>query len=53
MAIGITKKLNIEVDVVENTITFDNPDELSHLEILGILEYTKMIVIEDHIRKGE
>jgi len=50
--LGIVKKIIIEVDVVNNVMTFDNPDELSYLEILGIIEYAKMSIMETRM-KGE
>lgn len=44
---NIKKKLVIEIDVVDGGISFQNDDELSYLEILGVLEYTKWMVQND------
>jgi hypothetical protein len=47
MTIQLKKKLEIEIDVIEGNIDFNNNDELSYIEILGALEYVKMMIVKD------
>lgn len=46
-AVSLKKKLVIEVDVISGTMNFINDDEMSFIEILGALEYTKWMVQKD------
>jgi len=41
------KKIVIELNIVDGNVDFLNEDELSYFEIMGMLEYVKMMVIKD------
>lgn len=43
----LTKKLVIEVGVVDGKMNVLNEDEMSYIEVLGALEYAKMMFIKD------
>lgn len=45
--VGLKKTFTIELDVIDGKIHFLNPDELSYIEILGMIEYAKMMVMQD------
>lgn len=38
------KKFIIEVDIVEGSVDYKNPDELSYLEVLGAMEFVKLMI---------
>lgn len=38
------KQFIIEVDVVEGSVDYQNPDELSFFEVLGAMEYVKLMI---------
>ncbi|MFD2116351.1 hypothetical protein ACFSTH_08300 [Paenibacillus yanchengensis] len=38
------KQFIIEVDVVEGTVDYQNPDELSYFEVLGAMEFVKLMI---------
>lgn len=48
-AIGrkLTKKLVIEVGMIDGQMNVMNDDEMSYIEVLGVLEYAKMMFIKD------
>jgi hypothetical protein len=46
-AIGIKKKLVVELDIINGTTDVINDDEMSYVEIMGALEYAKMMIIKD------
>ncbi|GIP55945.1 hypothetical protein [Paenibacillus vini] len=43
----LTKKIVLELDVVNGEVTFDNPDDMTNFEAIGLLEYTKMMLYRD------
>ena len=44
---ALKKRLVIEFDVVNGYVELDNEDNMSYIEILGALEYAKMMLIKD------
>ncbi|UVI31204.1 hypothetical protein [Paenibacillus spongiae] len=45
--VSLKKRIVLEVDVVTGRIDFLNEDEMSFPEILGTIEYAKMMVMKD------
>lgn len=44
----LKKRLIIEYDVIEGEMTMINEDEMTFIELLGMIEYAKMMIHEDH-----
>jgi hypothetical protein len=44
---SLKKTLTIEIDICSGEISFLNPDEIAYLEMLGMIEYVKMMVLKD------
>jgi len=49
----LKKRLVIEFDVVNGYVELDNEDEMSYIEILGALEYAKMMLYRDWMESLE
>lgn len=49
--VELKKTFTIELDIVSGEIHFKNPDEISYLELLGMIEYVKMMVMEDWMKE--
>lgn len=47
METNFKKKLVVELDIVKGDISFINDDEMTYIEIMGALEYVKMLVYRD------
>ena len=44
-------KKEITISLKDRKVSIENPDKLSHLEVLGMLETAKLLVIKDVERK--
>jgi hypothetical protein len=49
--VTLKKTLTVELDIVSGEIRFYNPDEIAYLEMLGMIEYVKMMVIDDWLKE--
>ncbi|EHB50111.1 hypothetical protein [Paenibacillus lactis] len=38
------KQFIIEVDIVEGSVDYKNPEKLSYLEVLGAIEFVKLMI---------
>lgn len=38
------KQFVIEVDVVEGSVDYQNPDDMTFYEVLGAMEYVKLMI---------
>ena len=45
--VALTKKLVIEVDVLTGKMHVTNEDEMTYIEVMGALEYAKMMFYQD------
>lgn len=43
----VSKRITIELDLVNGEVTFDNPDGLTDFEVIGLLEWAKMMLYQD------
>lgn len=46
------KTLTIDLNVIDGTIDIKNEDELTRIEVLGILEYAKHMFQKEWIEEG-
>ncbi|WP_199614608.1 hypothetical protein [Paenibacillus alkalitolerans] len=47
------KQFIIEVDQIHGTVDYKNPDDLTYFEVLGAIEYTKLIVTKNFLEDTE
>ncbi len=47
------KQFIIEVDPVEGSVDYKNPDDLTYFEVLGAIEYTKLLVTKHFLEDAE
>lgn len=45
--VTLTKKIVIEFDVINNNLNFLNEDGMTYIELMGALEYVKMMIYKD------
>lgn len=49
--VALKKSFTIELDIVSGEMHFYNPDEIAYLELLGMIEYAKMMVMQDWLEE--
>lgn len=47
------KVLTIEVDYVDGSIDYSNPDELTYSEALGAMEFVKLLITKDFMDEAK
>ncbi len=52
-ALPMTKQFIIEMDMVNGTVDYKNPDGLSYFEAVGMIEYSKMMITREFLNETE
>lgn len=47
------KKFIIEIDYANGDIDYQNPDNLTFSEVLGMMEFTKMLITKEFLEEAE
>jgi hypothetical protein len=45
----VKKSITIEYDIVSSEMEIKNAEDLSYLELLGLLEFAKLLITRDYI----
>ncbi|EHS59454.1 hypothetical protein [Paenibacillus sp. Aloe-11] len=47
----MTKQIIIEFDVLTGDVDYKNPDQLTYIEALGMIEFAKMMIMGRYIEE--
>lgn len=47
----LTRSLIINYDMIEEIVSYENPDGMSYVEILGLIKYTEMMMAVDMMKE--
>ncbi|MCM3703802.1 hypothetical protein [Paenibacillus macerans] len=45
----LTKQFIIEIDMINGAIDYKNPDELTYFQVVGMIEYAKMMITREFL----
>lgn len=45
----LTKQFIIEIDVINGTVDYSNPENLTYFEVVGMIEYAKMMIVKEFL----
>jgi len=50
---ALTKQFIIELDVINGTVDYKNPDELTYFQVCGMMDYAKMMIMREFIEEDK
>ncbi|WP_199615040.1 hypothetical protein [Paenibacillus alkalitolerans] len=50
---SLKKQFIIEIDVIDGSVDYTNPDELSYVEVLGMIEFAKLMITREFLNEDD
>lgn len=47
----MTKQFIIELDIVNGTVDYKNPEELTYFQVCGMMDYAKMMIMKEFLEE--
>jgi hypothetical protein len=47
----MTKQFIIEIDMITGAIDYQNPEELTYFQVVGMIEYAKMMITKEFLEE--
>jgi hypothetical protein len=49
----ITKQFTIELDIINGTVDYKNPDNLTYFQVCGMIDYAKMMIMREFLEEAK